>query len=625
MSEVKYFHDVFSAMIDNDSRWLKSAKESAAFYTGGFGSGQWSDADIRKLRSEGRPPLQLNMVLPKVNSVTGVERQNRSSFRAVPQDIEDDGIAQIITALLFHLDSNRYLQNLFSRVFKDGVLTGRGWIDLSIEQGQYFDADIRIRRESWANVLIDPEADSPDVSTWSRLARTKFMPLSQLKQMFPDEMKDATDVKDILMPKYSAVNEEVGGTYNTGAMEINEAMYLDNHRQKVRVVELWERDFVTEYFVMNKRTGRIDQNAFSSRGNARDDLVARKDEIINRPIPADVEVSQYNSIRSQILSEMENLTVVNRIMPKTYLSMFTGARLLIDKKPNPYKHNEFPLIPYFYLFEDMGEKIETFGLVENLKDPQREKDKRRSQALDIMNRSPRGGGIFSGNKVSAEQMNQASSAGKWIGVPGFKGKISDFMAQWSNQHQGLISTAVALEQQAENDMIDISGVNQPMMGNPSNSKESGLAAQIRVRQAMMGLQEQLDNLDTAKMKTLDMSIKMMQQYFTPNKINRILGVQDLEPQDMQEYNQTLQRFLKDFEYMKFDIVLDEGKTSPTLRAMKAAQVADLIRQGYGSLLPLYLELADFEAAPEILEKVKEQAQSQQQAQAPKSLQEGQSV
>jgi FimV-like protein len=42
-------------------------------------------------------------------------------------------------------------------------------------------------------------------------------------------------------------------------------------------------------------------------------------------------------------------------------------------------------------------------------------------------------------------------------------------------------------------------------------------------------------------------------------------------------------------------------------------------------LPLYLELADFEAAPEILEKVKEQAQSQQQAQAPKSLQEGQSV
>ena len=56
-------------------------------------------------------------------------------------------------------------------------------------------------------------------------------------------------------------------------------------------------------------------------------------------------------------------------------------------------------------------------LVENLKDPQREKNKRRSQALDIINRSPKGGGILQGNKVTADQMNRASGNGEWIGIP----------------------------------------------------------------------------------------------------------------------------------------------------------------------------------------------------------------
>ena len=34
-----------------------------------------------------------------------------------------------------------------SRVFKDGVITGRGWVDYLVEPGEYFDSKIHIRRE----------------------------------------------------------------------------------------------------------------------------------------------------------------------------------------------------------------------------------------------------------------------------------------------------------------------------------------------------------------------------------------------------------------------------------------------------------------------------------------------
>ena len=611
-SNLQYLEEVFSAMVEYEKGWMKAAKESVLFYTGGFGTGQWYKEDLQKLRSENRPPLQLNMVLPKVNTITGVERQNRTAFRARPQDIDDDGLAQIATALLFHLDENRHLQTLFSRVFKDGVITGRGWIDVSLEQGEFFESQVKIRRESWANVLLDPEAESPDVSTWQRLARTKFMPLSKLKKMYPDELSDIKKPEELMIDYgyQGEITEEYGSTYKDAPYEVSDMLYLDNYRKKVRVVEMWERDFEKEYFLMDGFTGKIVETPYKSNKQAKDSIEEMQAKIDRLP-QGELPEEQYISVKAALQTELNGMTIINKIMPKTYMSMFVGAKLLVDKTPNPMRHNQFPLIPYFYLFEDTSEGMETFGLVENLKDPQREKDKRRSQALDIMNRSPRGGGVFAGNKVNADQMNQASQAGKWIGVPGFKGRIADFMQQWSVQHLSLVGTAVALEQQAEQDMTEISGVNQPLMGMASNSKESGLAAQVRVRQALMGLQEQLDSLDQTKLNVMDNALRLMQQYYTPGKINRILGKQNLDPEDMAVYEDTLARFMKDFEIMKFDLVLDETQSSPTLRALKAAQVSELIRQGYGSLLPLYLELADFEASSEVMDKVNEEVANQQ--------------
>ena len=97
-------HEVFEAMLENDSHWMDAAEESARFYTGSFGTGQWEEADLQTLRAEGRPPLQLNIILPKVNLVTGVERQGRSSWKARPIESDDENEAMLTTALLYDLD-----------------------------------------------------------------------------------------------------------------------------------------------------------------------------------------------------------------------------------------------------------------------------------------------------------------------------------------------------------------------------------------------------------------------------------------------------------------------------------------------------------------------------------------
>ena len=595
---IKEIQEVFDAMVMNDSEWFNAAEESMRFYTGGFGTGQWETEDLQTLKAEGRPPLQLNIILPKVNLVTGVERQGRSSWKARPVESDDENEAMLSTALLYHLDRNRKLQNLFSRVFKDGVITGRGWVDVCVEPGRFYDGEIIIKRESWANVHIDPEARTQDTKDWNYLARSKYLTLNQLKKMFPDAAKDITSVDDFVnIP--DSIPQEMGSYYSNGS-DVSPAHYLDAAHQKVRVVEMWNRDYEREHYIINKATGRISPSGYKTKNAAGKQIqeLQQMEEAAQVPIKTD-------------------FGVISRVVPKTYLTITAGMHILQEKKKNPYMHNQFPLIPYFYHFEDMGDAVETFGLVENMKDPQREKDKRRSQMLDIINRSPRGGGVFAGNKVSQEEMNEASTTGRWIGIPGFKGRVTDFMQQWSNSHLSLVGSISAMEQKAEFDAKEISGATDPMMGIATSTKESGIAAQTRIRQGMMTLQEQLENLDFTKSTVLMQAIQNMQQFYTPDKIKRIIGAETENaesPEEAMAINETIAKFLTNFEKFEFDIVLDKGENSPTMKAAKAQQVGELVRNGFASLFPLYVELSDMDAGREILEKFEEERSSQMQAQ-----------
>jgi len=599
-------HEVFEAMLENDSHWMDAAEESARFYTGSFGTGQWEEADLQTLRAEGRPPLQLNIILPKVNLVTGVERQGRSSWKARPIESDDENEAMLTTALLYHLDRNRKLQSLFSRVFKDGVITGRGWIDVCVEPGKFYDGELTIKRESWANVHIDPECRTPDTKDWNYLARTKYLTLNQLRSMYPDAVGDMENIESFLdVP--SELGEEIGSYYRN-AEPINPAYHLDPAHRKVRVLEMWNREYEKEHFIINKATGRISPTGFSSKRSAENQIkeLQEMEEAANMPMKTE-------------------FGVISRVVPKTYVTLSAGMKILQEKKNNPYMHNEFPLVPYFYHFEDMGDYIETFGIVENMKDPQREKDKRRSQMLDIINRSPRGGGVFAGNKVSQEEMNEASTTGRWIGIPGFKGRITDFMQQWSNSHLSIVGSIAAMEQKAEFDAKEISGATDPMMGIATSTKESGIAAQTRIRQGMMTLQEQMENLDMTKTTVLMQALKNMQQFYTPDKIKRIIGAETEKaqsPEELEVINETINRFLTNFEKFEFDIVLDKGENSPTMKAAKAQQVGELVRNGFSSLFPLYVELSDMDAGREILEKFEEERSAQMQAQQMQSMMTG---
>jgi hypothetical protein len=279
----------------------------------------------------------------------------------------------------------------------------------------------------------------------------------------------------------------------------------------------------------------------------------------------------------------------------------------------PFRYNDFPLVPITAYMEDTGKKIETFGLVKNLIDPQDEKNKRHSQFTDILNRAPKGGGFYQQSSIDPEQIQNLSKAGSWVGI---RGNIKDKIQPATANYIPILSHYQWLEQLSMTDAKEISGINDSLVGMPTNSRESGIAAQTRITQGMTALQEIFDNLNTAKKMVLSRVLSNIQQYYDMSKIKRCVGVYNsANPNEAAEVSTEL---IQKFNQLKYDIVLDEGENSPTARIAFAQTAKELLQ--YGSAMPpdavmtlvkSVIDMANFPNKDQLLGQLASQDQMQQ--------------
>lgn len=583
---MKELREIFEAMESHDKQFMDAAEESMRFYTGSYGEGHWEQSDLDKLQEEQRSPLQLNIILPKVNMVAGIENQNRTYWKTIPIGTEDAVYTKLITPALLYVERQQNLLRKFSRSFKYAALTGRDWLDIRVEDDDQFGKDVVVKRESWSNVLIDPDARSDDISEWVRLARKRWLTVSEVNSTWDLGVKNVKEVpEDVEYGYQSDIGEEKGSKYSQGYQK-----YLDADRKRVKVIDYWDREWERTYLIADLNRGITLNYHFDNKKNAREYL---------------------QKFAEDMGIDKEMLGVISKSTPHVYHTQFSGDRVLKEREKDIHNHKQFPLVPVFYYFEDMGDHVETLGLVENLKDPQREKDKRRSQALDVLSRTPKGGGIIDQKAgITSEQLNEASSSGKWAFVALKAGRrLSDIMQQWSMGHLPILNYISALEERSEYDAKEISGATDPLMGVASAAKESGLAANTRIRQGLTTLEEPLNSLDNAKKLAIRMIISNMQQFWSTDKFTRVIGAEsDAEGQD-------IQRFVTEFKQnnvLQYDVTLVKTD-SPTVRSIRHREIGELIQkipQYAPALLPALIDTSDWESREEILQSI-EQIQMQE--------------
>ena len=290
---------------------------------------------------------------------------------------------------------------------------------------------------------------------------------------------------------------------------------------------------------------------------------------------------------------------------RIYSTSYSGNMVIRDTKVTPFKHNNFPIVPIYAYMEDSGKKVETFGVVKNLIDPQDEKNKRHSQFIDILNRAPKGGGFFQQSAIDGEQLKSLSTPGAWVGV---KGSIKDKILPSTHNFMGILSHYQWLEKTSQEDTKEISGINDSLIGIPTNSRESGVAAQTRIQQGLTTLQELFDHLNTAKRLVVEQVMSNIQQFYDMPKIQRIVGIIHRDnPQYLQNAPmQLVQRFYD----LNYDILIDEGESSPTARIASVQSAKELLQYAQSmpptavmTIVKSVIDMSDFPGKREMLEQL----------------------
>lgn len=119
----------FEAAYKFKKELLNRQKEDFLFRLGK----QWDEEKLDKLKTAGVEPVTDNLVQSNIFLITGLERQNRSDFKAFPEGEEDSLKAEIAT----YLFKNSIKQSDFgykaSDAFEDGVTCGEAHLELYLD------------------------------------------------------------------------------------------------------------------------------------------------------------------------------------------------------------------------------------------------------------------------------------------------------------------------------------------------------------------------------------------------------------------------------------------------------------------------------------------------------------
>ncbi len=581
LEKLNQLNEWFKSAESSDSSWRTIAEEDKKFYW----SQQWQADDLAALKKQGRPALTYNEIKPVVNLLSGIQRQNRYDLKAFSRTGGSDLTAQIVSLLIKDIEDQSNAEFEYSRQFVDGLITAKGFIEANVDyEHDYINGNITIERLDPFNVKIDPSSVKYDISDAEFVFVETWHTKAKLKLIYPEKKDELTvmsvDKNDIEFGK-SVINtrEDYIQLQGTPTDTKNDSKY------KIRVKNCWYLTYEKQTFLYNIDTG--DLTRAEAEGEALEQWVwlqkqPRLDEMTGEQIPG-----------------VNYRIVPNITRPILHYARFVGNVILQDLEKPLGELDRIPIVPFYCYFSDEEKQ----GIITDLKDPQREINKRGSQFLHIIGTVANSGWKYEKGSIDVPYWKAHSAE------TGFMGEYEkNYPAPEKIEPSGVPQAQLIAGQANEDKIRKISGVNADLL-NQSNTQEPGIVIQLRQRQGMIAIESIMDNFKFSRKLIGQLLLEMIQKSrtYSDEEILNIIG-----REKMQINPEEIEKILKDVNIGRYDVTIDMTTNNATNRLANFSYLMDLVKAGVPIPPSALLEaVPDLPNKDEIIAQI-EQAQNQQQ-------------
>lgn len=565
------------------------AAESEKFYEGD----QWPEDVKRDLEASHRACLTINHVEPMVDMLGGYQRQNRQDIKFLPVEGGDQKVADLLTILVKVICDQAGMTAEETQVFEDQVITGRGVFHVYVDDSEDERGRVMIEYWPWSDVWFGPH-QRPDLRDCEYAIKARWFSLDAIKQLWPDKADELGAAYSLVDDNDNLEKTELivhGRQYDiSDGKNITpfNAELVSIARKEIRVYEILRREYVSVY-------------------------------ALTAPDGARVDTAQWPAAEAVKASRIAGVKFKTRNTTRMRRTIMAGMTLLRDEYP------DLPAGVSFGVYPAYGKRRsgKFWGKVKAAKDPQREINKRHSQAVDVVNKAAAYGWFY--DKETFPNTKAKRNFLKSVNSPGFVLELSDsrrmptkvegvkFPSEMSN-------LVVASTEQFR----EITGVSMQWVNGAADM--TGAALIERRRQGLTANEFLFDNLAATKRMMARDIVAWIKKIYTPERVARVVmgqakqapGAQMMiDQQQVSDFTmEDIAKLFDTVDLAQYDVVVGESAWSPTYRRAAFAQWSDLAARGVQVPMRTLVGLSDLPDKDKVLQDI--DAQNQAAAQAEKA-------
>lgn len=505
---------------------------------------QWTSDDITNYEERKIKPVTDNRIQPNLFLLTGLERQNRSEFRAFPEGEEDSLKAEVASYLFKNAIKRSDFLYKTSEQFKDGITCGESHLELYLDNTyDLLNACPMWRKADGNTIFPEPGYREYDYSDARYVNKVTFdLSTDDLISLFPDKqslIEKSKPTKLSLDAQAEGVHQQKrdypkkGGQTDTG----------EKDEDLCDLVERFYKKFVTKHYLGDKTTGNITEA--KDKATAQGFVQSYQDEIQQnaQAYQQDVALHQQATQQWQAAGQPPGQMPIapieppqhdparfihfTRYVPEMWLYAFVPGvdEPLADEVAWFYPlWKKYPFVPYFARFstapipEDKSHLL-IQGIVRGVKNAQEIHNKTKTLELLHLNSSTNSGWLS--EEDSWVDPNKVKGFGATPGVNLEYKKNSTkpdriFPQPLSAAHD-------AISQGAADSIKAQLGINADLLAAEQGDSQSGRAIALRQKQGLVMVQETYDNLSRSRQIAGKLLLSQMGKMYDTETAKKVLG------------------------------------------------------------------------------------------------------